>query len=137
VSTAARRLNSLARRASAARWLLLLSITALAVTLPASAARTDEVIRVPIGYPIKMVTTNTSIPANKPLKLLVTGKHFIDEKPNPRRLEFDAFYCYKGCEGGIVPSQNFYMAIEKQGWPSRCPPWFGPCRSTTRRTVTS
>lgn len=63
-----------------------------------------------------MVTTNTSIPANKPLKLLVTGKHFIDEKPNPRRLEFDAFYCYKGCEGGIVPSQNFYMAIEKQGW---------------------
>jgi hypothetical protein len=50
--------------------------------------------------------------------LLVTGRHFIDEKPVPRRLEFDAFYCYKGCEGGIVESRNFYMAIEKQGWGS-------------------
>ena len=106
-----------ARRAGSLRGLLLLAITALVAVLPASAARADEVVRVSIGYPMKVVTTRTSIPANKPLSLIITGTHRVTELGTPpRTFEFDALYCYKGCGDGVTDSYNLLFAAEKERW---------------------
>lgn len=98
------------------RKVALFALAGLLVALPASAARTDEVVRVPIGFPVKSATSTTSIPADKPLSLLLAGTHRVSEAgPNGRTFEFDALYCFKGCEGGIVPSFNLRFAAQKQG----------------------
>lgn len=98
------------------RRLILLALVALVATLPASAARSDETVRVPIGYPIKSVTTRTSVPPDKPLSLILTGTHRVTEVgPSPRTTEFDALYCYKGCGTGVVEAHNLLFSAEKQG----------------------
>jgi hypothetical protein len=81
-----------------------------------SAARTDETVFVPAGFPIKPVTTRTSVPPRKPLTLELTGSYSVKDLPpaSPRTMRFDGLYCFEGCVGGdVVPAYNLVFSSEK------------------------
>ena len=95
-----------------------MAATASLLALPASAGIAGQADELVVVTPTNASGVTSKKPVEGgPAKLLISGGHVVHspwDKERPK-LEFDAFYCHVGCEGGIVPSYLLEIDAEKGG----------------------